>query len=186
MRDEQIIELFWQRNEQAIEETEKKYGAYCSTVGNNILQSRQDTEECVNDTWLRVWNVIPPQRPESLRVFLAKIVRNLAFDKLKARKADKRGGGEMELILDELEDCIFQGDSVESRLIAGELEESVDRFVHTLPERECNVFLRRYFFAESAETIAKRYGFSSNNVMVILSRSRRKLKAYLKKEGYFQ
>ena len=184
MTDNQIIALYWQRSETAISETADKYGAYCRTVADHILHSREDSEECVNDTWLRAWNAIPPQRPARLRMFLAKITRNLAFDKYKAQTAGKRGGGEAELILDELGECVSSDSDTESRFLARELEETVNRFVHTLPERDCDLFVRRYFFAEPIDAIAKRYGLSPNHVMVILSRTRQKLKAYLKKEGY--
>lgn len=184
MTDNQIIALYWRRSETAISETADKYGAYCRTVADHILHSREDAEECVNDTWLRAWNAIPPQRPARLRMFLAKITRNLAFDKFKAQTAGKRGGGEAELILDELGECVSSGSDTESRFLAQELEETINRFVHTLPERDCDLFVRRYFFVEPIETIAKRYGLSPNHVTVILSRTRQKLKTHLKEEGY--
>lgn len=184
MEDSEIVDLYWQHSELAISETINKYGAYCRAVAYNILHSEEDCEECVNDTWLRVWNTIPPQRPALLRMFLAKITRNLAFDRFKAQTAGKRGGGETELILDELNECIPANEDTESRFLAKELEETVNRFVHTLSARDCNLFVRRYFFAESVEVIAKRYGLSANHVTVLLSRTRQKLKAHLKKEGY--
>lgn len=184
MTDNQIIALYWRRSETAISETADKYGAYCRTVADHILHSREDSEECVNDTWLRAWNAIPPQRPARLRMFLAKITRNLAFDKFKAQTAGKRGGGEVELILDELSECVSAGGDAEGQFLAQELEETINRFVHTLPKRDCSIFVRRYFFAESIEAIAKKYGLSANNVTVILSRTRQKLKAHLKEEGY--
>lgn len=184
MKDEQIINLYWQRNEKAILETNRKYGAYCHTVAYHILHSQEDSEECVNDTWLRAWNGIPPNRPVRLQMFLAKITRNLALDKLRTQTARKRGNGEIEMLLDELSECISAADDVENQLLAKELEKVINRFVHKLPERECNLFVRRYFFAEPVEEIAKKYGLSANNVMVILSRTRKKLKIHLKMEGY--
>ncbi len=184
MEDSQIVELYWQRSADAIPETAGKYGAYCFTIADNILHSAEDSEECVNDTWLHAWNAMPPQRPKVLRAFLARITRNLAFDRFRARSAEKRGGGEIDLVLDELGECLGGDGDVETACEAEELRRSIGRFVRSLPEREGNVLVRRYFFAEPAADIAKRYGLSENNVMVILSRTRKKLKAHLLKEGY--
>ncbi|MCM1188129.1 MAG: RNA polymerase sigma factor [bacterium] len=184
MEDSKIIELYWQKDENAIPETADKYGAYCFTIADNILHSVEDSEECVNDTWLRAWNAIPPQRPGVLRIFLAKITRNLSFDRFNARNAEKRGGGEIALILDELGECLDSGTDTEAAYEAKELRQSVRRFVRALPERDGNVLVRRYFFADSVADIAKRYDLTENNVMVILSRTRKKLKARLLKEGY--
>ena len=184
MEDSQIIELYWQKNPDAISETADKYGAYCFAIAENILHSAEDSEECVNDVWLRVWDAMPPQKPDVLRLFLARITRNLAFDRFRARSAEKRFGGEMALVLDELAECLGGGAATEAAFEASELRECIRRFVRSLPEREGNVMARRYFFAESVADIAKRYGLSENNVMVILSRTRKKLKAHLLKEGY--
>ncbi len=184
MEDSQIIELFWQKNPKAISETANNYGAYCSTIAQNILHNSEDSEECVNDTWLHAWNAMPPQRPNILRVFLAKITRNLSFDRLHAQNAKKRGGGEITLVLDELAECLASGTDVEAEYESKELGQCVQRFVRILPERDGNVFVHRYFFTEPVVDIAKRYGLTKNNVMVILSRTRQKLKAHLLKEGY--
>lgn len=184
MEDSQIIELYWQKSADAISETASKYGTYCFTIADNILHSAEDSEECVNDTWLHAWNAIPPQRPHVLRMFLAKIARNLAFDRFHARNAEKRGGGEMNLVLDELEECLNSGVNTEAVYEAKELRQCIRRFVRALPERDGNVLVRRYFFADSIADIAKRYALTENNVMVILSRTRKKLKAHLWKEGY--
>ncbi|MCI8332464.1 MAG: sigma-70 family RNA polymerase sigma factor [Clostridiales bacterium] len=184
MEDSQIIELYWQKNTDAISETADKYGTYCFTIANNILQRTEDSEECVNDTWLHAWNAIPPQRPKALRLFLAKITRNLSFDRLCAQNAAKRGGGEMAIVLDELGECMDGGADTETVYEAKELGKFIQNFVRALPEREGNVLVRRYFFAESVADIAKRYGLTENNVMVILCRTRTKLKAHLLKEGY--
>lgn len=184
MEDHQIIELYWQRNADAVAETANKYGAYCFAVAENILHSPEDSEECVNDTWLHTWNAIPPQRPRMLRMFLAKITRNLSFDRFHARNAKKRGGGEIALVLDELAECLGGGADTEAAYEAKELRECIRCFVRSLPEREGNVLVRRYFFAESVADIAKRYGLTENNVTVILSRARKKLKVHLLKEGY--
>ena len=184
MADRRIIDLYWQRDENAVRETDAVYGAYCCAIARNILGSREDAEECVSDTWLQAWNSVPPQRPANLRLFLAKITRNLAFNKYKARTAYKRGGGEIAAVLDELEDCLADGTDTESAYFAKELEQGVGRFVRTLAERERCVFVRRYFFTEPVAEIAARYGLTEKNVMVILSRTRQKLKNYLKQEGY--
>lgn len=184
MDDRQIIELYWQRNADAVSETAKKYGAFCFTIAKNILHNTQDAEECVNDTWLRAWNAMPPQKPGVLRLFLARITRNLSLDCLHARNAEKRGGGETALVLDELAECLGGGADTEAACEAGELRQFIRRFVRALPQRERNVLVRRYFFAEPIADIAKRYGLTENNVAVILSRTRRKLKDDLLKEGY--
>lgn len=184
MEDRQIVELYWQKNPDAISETAGKYGAYCFAIADNILHSAEDSEECVNDTWLHAWNAIPPQRPRVLRLFLARITRNLSFDRFSARTAEKRGGGEIALILDELGECLSGGTDAESVCEAKELRQCVRRFVEELPERDGNVLVRRYFFSEPVADIARRYGLTEDHVAVILSRTRRKLRAHLLKEGY--
>ena len=184
MEDRQIVELYWQKNADAISETAKKYGVYCFKVAESILHNTEDSEECVNDTWLHAWNAIPPQKPDVLRMFLAKITRNLSLDRFNARNAEKRGGGEIALVLDELGECLGCGADTEAAYEAKELRQCIRYFVRTLPERDGNVLVRRYFFAEPVADIAKRYGLSENNVMVILSRTRKKLKTHLLKEGY--
>lgn len=184
MEDSRIIELYWQKKSSAVTESAEKYGAYCFTIAENILHSAEDSEECVNDTWLRAWNAMPPQRPRVLRMFLAKITRNLAFDRFNARKAEKRGGGEAALVLDELSECLAGGVDTESAYEGRELGRCIQRFVLALPERDGNVFVRRYFFTEPVVVIAERYGLTANNVMVILSRTRKKLRLELMKEGY--
>ena len=146
MKDSQIVELYWNRDERAIRETSTRYGRYCYAIADNILHDPEDAEECVNDTWMRAWNAMPPQRPGRLRMFLAKITRNLSFDRFQARRAQKRGGGEMPLVLEELEECLPSRDDVEGEVQARELERAVSEFLRVLPERECSVFLRRSFF----------------------------------------
>lgn len=184
MEDSQIIELYWQRNTDAISETSEKYGTYCFSIAENILYSAEDSRECVNDTWLCAWNAIPPQRPAILRLFLAKITRNLSFDRFRSKKAEKRGGGELPLVLDELEECLDSGTNVEAAYESRELEEFVRQFVRALPKRERDLFVRRYFFTEPVAAAAKRYGLTENNAAVILSRTRKKLKDELRKGGY--
>lgn len=186
MEDYQIIELYFKRNADAIKETDSKYGSYCFAIANNILHNKEDSEECVNDTWFNAWNVMPPQRPTRLRLFLAKITRNLSFNRFQAQSAKKRGGGEIHLVLDELAECIAHESDIENEYIAKELGEYIRLFVRTLPERDGNIFIRRYFFTEPISAIANRYQMSDNNVMVILSRTRKKLKAHLEKEGLYE
>ena len=184
MEDSQIIELYWQKNTAAISESANKYGAYCFSIADNILRNKEDSEECVNDTWLHAWNAMPPQRPNVLRMFLARITRNLSLDRFYARNAEKRGGGEIILVLDELEECLAGRTDVEAAYEGRELAQCIRHFVQMLPKRDGNVFVRRYFFTEPIAAIAARYGLTENHVMVILSRTRKKLKLELMKEGY--
>lgn len=184
MDDQQIVALYWQRSDEAIVQSDAKYGLYCHAVASRILQNAQDAEECVNDTWLRAWNAMPPQRPNVLRMFFAKITRNLSFDRVRRQDARKRGGGELPLALEELGQCIGRESPLEDALAAKELEQSVRAFLRTLPDRECDVFLRRYFFAEALEDIARGYGLTRNHVSVLLRRTRLKLRDHLQKEGY--
>ena len=185
MEDSRIVELYWQKNADAIKETDSKYGAYCFAIADNILHNKEDSEECVNDTWLNAWNAMPPQKPTKLQMFLAKITRNLSFNRFNARSAEKRGGGEIVLVLDELAECIASETDVASEYEAKELGQCIRRFVKALPERDGNIFVRRYFFTESITQIAQKCSLTENNVMVILSRTRKKLKAHLVKEGFF-
>ena len=184
MEDHQIVALYWQRSESAVAETAKKYGSYCHTLAYGILHSREDAEECVNDTWMKAWNAIPPDRPVRLGMFLAKIVRNLAFNRYQEKNAQKRGGGEIPLVLEELGECLAGEDSAENAYFEEELSRRIGVFVRSLPEREGNVFIRRYFFCESVTGIGKKYRLTENHVSVILSRTRSKLKKFLMEEGY--
>ena len=184
MEDEQILELYFARNEQALAETDRKYGSYCYSLANSILQNQQDAEETVSDTYMKAWNSIPPKRPDIFKMFLAKITRNLAFSRWRQYSAEKRGGGEMCIVLDELEECIPDHGSVEDHLNSKELLKTILGFLDTLPTREQDIFLRRYFFVEESAVIAKRYDMKPATVLRTLSRTRRKLKTYLTQEGY--
>ncbi len=184
MEDNAIIELYWQRNENAIKETALKYGNYCNTIAKNILGNNEDAEECVNDTYLNAWNSIPPQRPKILSAFLGKITRNLSFDKLRYDKAGKRGGGEMQLVLDELGECVSGKDSVENEYDKQVLVKEINAFLATLPQEKCNIFLCRYWYALPVSQIAKKFKMTENNVSVNLNRMRKKLKEYLTERGY--
>lgn len=184
MDDSKIIELYLMRDESAITETDRKYGAYCYTVADNVLKNACDSKECVNDTWLKAWNSIPPKRPKYLNMFLAKITRNLAFNMYEKRHAQKRGSGEINIVLDELAECIPAGSSVESDILANELKNCINSYILSLPQKEAYIFIRRYFFTESIAQIAVKYNMSANNVNVVLSRVRKKLKRHLAKEDY--
>ena len=184
MNDQQIIDLYWARNEQAITETEDKYGSYCRTVAWNILQNKQDTEECVNDTWLRAWNAMPPQRPNLLMVFLGTITRNLSLDRWRARQSKKRGSGQLKPILSELEHCVADTVVLEEQLSRVELTSLLDRFLAELPRRDRCIFVRRYWYTDSIADIARRYHMSTSAVKVNLHRNRKKLRSLLEQEGY--
>ena len=185
MHDSTIIGLFFRREESAVSETQKKYGSYCYSVANNILENHEDSEECVADTMLRAWNVIPPQKPKYLRLFLAKITRNLAFDRCRNQLRQKRGGGNIDAVLSELETCLAAPGDASDEVEYRELCRQITAFVSELPERERNLFLRRYFYTEPVSAIAKEYHLTPNNVSVILSRTRAGLRAHLEREGFF-
>jgi len=149
LTDMAIIELYWKRDQSALEQTAKLYGGYCFAIANGILGNREDAEECVSDTWLRAWNTIPPQRPHKLSLFLGKITRNLAFDKYKMNRAKKRGGTEMNLVLEELEDCLPTAACVEQIIDEQALVQMINIFLRGLPKRECDIFLLRYWYNKS-------------------------------------
>ena len=180
MEDSHIIELYWRREEQAIKESQMKYGGYCSTIADNILHSAEDTEECVNDTWFRAWNTLPPEKPNRLAVFFGRITRNLAIDRFRSDTSKKRGGGQMALCLDELAECIGEDSPIEDRLA---LREVLNRFLRELPEKNRTIFLLRYWYMMPVSDIAKRYDLSEGAVKMLLQRVRNKLKDYLEKEG---
>lgn len=184
MDDSQILQMYLLRDECAILETDKKYGSYCTCLANRILENHQDAEEVVEDTYLQTWNSIPPKQPVSLRLYLAKITRNLSFSKYRAKTAQKRGGGELELALDELSECVGTSDTAREHLEGKELAATIQSLLLTLSKRDRDVFIRRYFFVESVDEIARQYGIQVSNVHMILSRVRKKLKDHLIQEGY--
>lgn len=185
MEDNAILDLYFARDESAITETDRKYGCYCYQIADRILCNAEDAKEALNDTYWYTWNAIPPQRPDYLRLFLAKITRNLAFTRWRNLSAAKRGGGKTELVLDELALCIPGKEQVDDQLNAKELVRSIHAFLDTLPKRDQDIFLLRYFFLQDAVTIAHRYAMKRSNVNLILSRTRSKLKTFLIKEGYY-
>ena len=149
MDDNGIIQMYWNRDDRAINLTSEKYGHYCKTIAKNILNNEEDAEECVNDTYLNAWNSMPTHWPEQLATFLGKIVRNLSFNKYRHDHAEKRGGGEITLVLDELTDCVSDIDDVEQLIDRQELAKSINAFVRSLPTEKRNIFVRRYWYADS-------------------------------------
>ena len=183
MEDCDIIELYWQRDQGAIQETADKYGGYLWNITWNILRCHGDAEECVNDTWLAAWNSMPVNRPERLNAYLAKITRNFALAKVVKRSAKKRGGGELDLALEELDDCVPSDYCLEKEVEDRALAESINTFVDLLPEEEQIIFISRYWFFASEREIAEKQGCSRSRISAMLKRSRDKLKTYLLQEG---
>ena len=183
MEDQGIVELFFDRSEQAIVETDKKYGGYCYTIAYNILASREDSEESVSDTYFSAWNTIPPRKPTLLQAFLGKITRHISIDRWRKQTAQKRGGKELTLALEELGECLDTR-GMEAEITSRELTRVLNSFLASLPETERNVFLCRYWYMDTIETIAKITGFSQSKVTSMLHRSRGKLRKQLTEEGY--
>lgn len=183
MNDREIVNLYWQRSEQAIEETAQKYGRYCHTIAYNILENSADCEECVNDTWLSAWNAMPDKRPERLSLFLARITRNFALTRIVRRTAKKRGSGEATLALEELDECLADRCDLEKEIEDRELSRAIDTFLGQLPEKEQLVFICRYWFVATEREIAEKLGMSRSGVSAMLKRTRSKLKTYLLTEG---
>lgn len=183
MEDQAIVDLYFLRSENAISETAVKYGGYCYSIANNILANKEDAEECVSDTWLTAWNVMPPRRPTVLSVFLGKITRNGAISRWRERQAYKRGGGEVTLALEELRECVSDGVDVEAEFSRRETARSVNALLGSLSETERNVFLRRYWCVDTVAEIADNFGFSEGKVKSMLHRTRQKLRKQLEKEG---
>lgn len=179
MEDNIIIELYFQRSETAIRESEKKYGAYCGTIANNILHSQQDSEECVNDTWIRAWNAIPPEKPARLSVFLGKITRNLAIDRWRKLKREKSGSGQITLCLDELAECVGTQETLGDKL---DLKEALDSFLSMLKPQTKRIFMLRYWHMCPISDVARLCGISEGAVKMSLRRTRKLLREYLEKE----
>lgn len=184
MDDKRIIGLYFERREQAVEETAKKYGRYCYAIAYNILSDPEDAEESVNDTYLDAWNAIPPHRPNSLALFLGKITRRISIDRWRIRNAGKRGGGETALVLEELYQCVASGANPEQEFERKQLAQVINQFVKTLPGNEQKVFLCRYWYMDSIRSISQRFGYSESKVKSMLFRTREKLREVLRKEGY--
>ncbi len=183
LEDSQIIELFFARAEQAIVELSAKYGTVCNRIARNILKNDQDAEECVNDAYLAAWNTIPPEKPDPLKTYLLRIVRNISIAKYHTNTSAKRNSY-YDVALDELEDCLAAYGSVEQERAATELSQLLDNFLATLDEENRMLFVRRYWYSDSIAELADRFQTTANNVSVRLFRIRNKLKKHLQKEGY--
>lgn len=183
MEDSRIIDLYWARSEEALSETARKYGRYCYSIARNILNNDEDAEECVSDAYLRAWNAIPPARPARLQTWLGRIVRNLSLNKREKALAEKRGAGQLPLILDELAECIPDGPDGEALTESILIRDVLDRFLEALPPEARKIFVRRYWYLSSLREIAEEYGISEGSAAVSLLRTRMKLKSVLEKEG---
>lgn len=184
MDDNMIIQMFWERDERAISEVSKKYGRHLIAVAERILLNHEDAKECVNDAYMKTWNAIPPNRPNVLRTFIGKIVKCRAVSFLRANSAEKRGGGEIALVLDELEECVSDNGSVENSFETKQIIESINEFLWKCSEFNRQVFVLRYWHCESVSDIAERFGTSENKISVSLYRTRNKLKEVLEREGF--
>ncbi len=183
MKDKDIIGLYFARSEDALSETDRKYGGYCRTLTYNILGNREDSEECVNDTYMRVWELIPPETPAKLGAFVARIARNLAMDMLDRFAAAKRGGHSHTLAYEEISECVPSNVSVEDAADEHELAGLIERFVTSLPREKRIIFMKRYYHFCTVSEIAEQMLMSESKVKMTLSRTRAKLKDYLEKEG---
>jgi RNA polymerase sigma-70 factor (ECF subfamily) len=183
MDDKQVVELYFARAESAITETDRKYGRYCHSIAYHILDSREDAEEVVNDTYLKTWNTIPPNRPDSLKPYVGMISRQLALDRYEAYHTRKRGG-QVPLVPEELSECIPDGDSREDIGESIALRDALNKFVRGLPDRAQRVFIQRYWYTCTVAEIARENGMKESAVGVLLFRTRKKLKLFLHKEGF--
>ena len=182
MEDRQIVDLFWERSESAIKETQKKYGRYCHYIAYQILQNDEDAKEVVNDTYWKVWRSIPPKRPGALKPFVGMISRQLAFDMYEKQHSQKRG--QIPLVLDELSECLSGGDDPGEVATGIALRDSLNAFLRGLPLKTRNIFLRRFWYASSLAEIAGEYAMKESAVGMLLLRTRKKLKIHLQKEGF--
>jgi len=184
MNDKDIVQLCFERNPDAIDELSKKYGSYCNTIAKSILGSSEDAAECVNDAYHKVWNSIPPEKPKNLAAYIGKIVRNLSFDTYKHLTAEKRGGGTINLVLDELADIVSGNESIEQEIDRKELIVNINTFLNALSKEKRSIFVYRYMYAYSVKEIAGLFGKSEGNISVLLNRIRKGLKEYLTERGY--
>ena len=183
MEDSMIVDLYWARSEQAIAESDRKYGRYCLSIARSIVELEEDAEECVNDTWLRSWNAMPPQRPGVLSAFFGKITRNLSLDRWRKNRAAKRGGSQVEVALLELEDCLTDRNTPEHHLEAAETARAISDFLRNQPELDRILFVRRYFHLESLAGLEARFGLTESQVKSRLHRIRKRLRNVLEQEG---
>lgn len=183
VEDEEIIRLYWSRSEDAVAATSEKYGAYCTAIALRIVGLLQDAEECVSDTWMRAWNAIPPERPSRLRLWLGRITRNLSVDRLKGLRAQKRGGGQGELLLSELEQCIPAVSNVEKAVDDARLAHLLNDFLRAQRPKYRAAFVLRYYYGEPVGAVAKKLSMNENTVATVLFRMRKTLRSYLEHEG---
>ncbi|MBQ3262154.1 MAG: sigma-70 family RNA polymerase sigma factor [Oscillospiraceae bacterium] len=184
MEDSQIVQLYWNRDAAAIPASSEAYGTYCHSIAFRILSDEQDAEEAVNDTWLHAWNAIPPHRPAVLSTFLGKLTRRISITMLQHRRAQKRGGGAFDLVLEELSECVSGGETAEQAAESRALGEAINAFLASLPRKKRSAFLLRYWHAEPVSAIAQRLGMTESNVSVTLHRTRAALRDYLTERGF--
>ena len=184
MDDARIVQLYWDRDEQAIPATSEKYGSYCAAIAKNILGNWEDAEECVNDTYMSAWNAMPPHKPSILSTFLGKITRNLSINRYKQKTAGKRGGGEALAVWDEIAEFVSDTDSVEQEMDRRELVRAIDAFLDRLPADKRSIFVCRYWYFDRVSDIAARFGMTENHVSVTLNRLRLKLHNDLLERGF--
>lgn len=184
MSDEELVRRLWARDEEALSAVQQQYGSYCRSIALRILGNEADAEECVNDALLKTWSSVPPNRPDSLKAYVGRITRNLAFNLYQKQRAGKRGGGSFDAVLDELAECIPGGSEPEEEILKQELSAEINVFLAGLSKENRMLFVSRYWYADSIPEIAKRFRFSENTVSVRLSRLRAKLKKHLTEGGY--
>ena len=185
MEDSEIIALYWKREERAILETQNKYESYCYSISYRILKNKEDAKECVNDTYWNAWNSIPPKKPNCLSVFLGKITRNLSIDTYRKQHAKKRGAGEIEYIISELEDSVISDNAIDKELEQRFLVDCINRYLAQLPTIKRNIFVGRYWYFYSIKEMSQGYNISENKIRMMLYRMRKELKLHLEKEGVF-
>ncbi len=184
MEDQQIIEMYLQRNENAVAQTERKYTKYCRSIAIHIMHCPEDTDEALNDTWLAAWNSIPPHIPECLQTFLGRLTRNISLKRIRSESTLKRGSAETRVVFEEVEDWLQSEQNIEQQLSEQALAEEIDRFLDSISDIKCNIFVRRYWYMQTITEIAEYHGFSESKVKSMLFRIRKKLYAKLKKENY--
>lgn len=186
MQDKKIIELYLNRNEKAIKETDKKYGKFCYSIAYNILFNSRDTQEAVNDTYFGVWNSIPPHKPDIFSAFIGKITRRISIDMLRKRNAQKRSSGETEIVLNELSECLtVNSNNTENAVDHIILTDIINDFLESLPIEERHVFMCRYWYMDRIKSISRQFGFSEAKIKSMLFRTRKKLKSVLEEEGFY-
>ncbi len=184
MEDRQIVDLYWERSESAITETDKKYGRYCHYIAYQILSDDMDAEEIVNDTYLKTWNTVPPNRPDPLKAYVGMISNQLALNRYDEKTATRRGGGKMPLVFHELDECIADDEAHADLCESLVLRDVLNRFIWSLPKKTRNIFVRRYWYASSLAEIAEEYGMKESNVAMLMFRTRQKLREFLQEEGF--